>query len=120
MSNREELKALIDQLPEENLFHVEAMLRFHLSPPKPRPEIEALRRRVDEYRSQVLRRFQETRKPGTYGIGSMGSAGSFGEYKGRSFGRRSFHYWDDKALVYQSIQHLDGHEIEVVERLSVT
>ena len=65
---------------------------------------------------QVLRRFRETRKPGTLGTG--GGTGFFAEHEGVFFGRQSLQYWDDKALVYQSLQNFDHQEIEVMERLS--
>jgi hypothetical protein len=119
MPTREELKALIDQMPEDQLASVEAMLLHRLNPPKPMPEFEAMMSRSQEYRQQVMRRFQETGRSGTRGgIGSGG--GSFGGHEGRSSGRWGTHYWDDKALVEQSTQHFSGHEIEVMERLSIS
>jgi len=118
MPSREELKTLVDQLREDQLVHVEMMLRHQVNPPKPRPEFEAMRRRSQEYQQKVLRRFRETQRPGTIGTG--GGSGGFGEHEGTRFGRQGFHYWDDKALVYQSMQYLDGREIEVMERLSIS
>jgi hypothetical protein len=35
-----------------------------------------------------------------------------------AFGRQSFHYWDEQALVYQTLQSFEGQEIEIMERLS--
>jgi hypothetical protein len=120
MTSRENVKALIDQLPEDQLVRVEAMLRHHLNPPKPRPEVEAMRLRTQTYREQVMRRFRETGKPGTCGVGIMGGSGSFGEHEGMSYGRQGFNYWDGKALIHQSLQYFDGREIEVMERLSIS
>jgi hypothetical protein len=116
MVTRDELKALIDQLPEPRLEMVRQMLDHHVHPQPPRPEMEQMRRRVHEYRTQVEQRFRETRKPGT--LGAMGGGGSMGLHEGTPFGRQSFSYWDDKALVYQSLQNFDRQEIEVMERLS--
>lgn len=121
MPSREELKTLIDQLPENQLGRVEELLRHHLtSPAKPRPEIEAIRRRSQTYREQVMQRFRETRRPGTCGIGAMSGSGSFSEHEGIRFGRQGFQYWDDKALVHQSMHYFDGHELEIMERLSIS
>jgi hypothetical protein len=39
-------------------------------------------------------------------------------HEGMPFGRQGLHYWDDRALVHQSLQSFDGHEIKVMERLS--
>jgi hypothetical protein len=116
MLTREELKAMIDQLPERSLEMVRVMLEHQIHPPPPRPAIERMGQRSQEYRKQVLQRFQETRKPGTGGGG--GGTGFFGEHEGIPFGRQGFHYWDDKALVHQSLQNFDGQEIEIMERLS--
>jgi hypothetical protein len=38
--------------------------------------------------------------------------------EGVPFGRQGFQYWDDKALVHQSLHSFDGQEIEIMERLS--
>lgn len=120
MPNREVLKELIDQLPEDRLAGIETILWHHLNPPQPSPEIEAMQRRSHTYREQVLRRFQETGRPGTCGIGSMSGSGGFGEHEGMRFGRQGFQYWDNKALVHQSMHYFDGHEIEIMERLSIS
>ena len=77
-----------------------------------------MRRRSQEYRQKVLQRFRETRRPGTIGTG--GGTGGFGEHEGMRFGRQGMHYWDDKALVYQSMQYFGSREIEVMERLSIS
>jgi hypothetical protein len=63
-------------------------------------------------------RFRETRKPGT--IGAMGGGGSMGMHEGTPFGRQGFSYWDEKALVHQTVQSFDGQELEIMERLSIS
>jgi hypothetical protein len=97
MATREELKALIDQLPESRLELVRTMLDHHVHPPPPRPEIEnmpvpkigghiplpeieRMQQRSRDYSEQVLQRFRETRKPGTIRTG--GGTGFFGEHEG--------------------------------------
>jgi hypothetical protein len=92
------------------------MLEHHVHPPQPKPEIERMQRRSRDYSEQVLQRFHETRKSGTIRTG--GGTGFFGEHEGVPFGRKGLHYWDDKALVHQSVQCFDGQEIEIMERLS--
>jgi hypothetical protein len=116
MASRDELKALIDQLPENCLEMVRQMIEHEIHPPAPRPEIERMQQRSRNYRRLVEQRFRETRKPGT--IGTMGGTGFSSMHEGVPFGRQGFHYWDDKALVHQSLQSFDGQEIEVMERLS--
>jgi hypothetical protein len=116
MPTRDEVKATIDQLPEALLVHAGAMLENLLNPPPRHPEMERMRQRARNYRSLVEQRFRETRKPGT--IGGMSGGGSAGMHEGTPFGRQGFHYWDEKALVHQSLQSFDGQEIEVMERLS--
>jgi hypothetical protein len=114
MATREQLKALIDELPEPRLEAVLKMLEHHVHPPPPRPEIEQMQRRSWEYQGQVEQRFRETRKPGT--IGAMGG----GVREGTPFVRQGFSYWDEKALVHQTLQSFDGQELEIMERLSIS
>jgi hypothetical protein len=116
MPSRDDLKALIDRLPETRLEAVRKILEHHINRPAPNPEIERMQRKSHAYREQVLRQFEATRKPGTLGTG--GGGGFFGVHEGRGFGRQSFHYWDDGALVFQSLQALDGQTVELMERLS--
>lgn len=116
MSPRDDLKALIDQLPETWLEAARRMLEHHINPPTQHPQVDRMQRQSHEYRQQVLQQFRDTRKPGT--VGGMGGTAGFGSYGGTPFGRQSFHYWDDKALVFQSRQFFDGQSIEFMERLA--
>jgi hypothetical protein len=116
VATREELKELIDQLPEPRLEMARQMLERQVHPPPPHPEMEHMEHRSRRYRNQVEQRFRETRKPGT--IGGMGGTGFLSEHEGVPFGRQGFQYWDEKALVYQTLQMFDGQEIEIMERLS--
>ena len=50
----------------------------------------------------------------------MGRRGGMGIHEGTPFGRQSFSYWDEKALVQQTLQSLDGQELEIMERLSIS
>lgn len=116
MATREELKALIDRLPEPKLEAVRKMLEHHIQPPPRRPEIEQMQRRSLEYKERVEQRFRETRKSGT--IGGMSGGGIMGIHGGAPYGRHGFSYWDEKALVHQSLQLFDSQELEIMERLS--
>lgn len=117
MATRDELKALIDQLPESRLETVRNILEHNVHPPPPRPEIEQMQRRSQEYKQRIEQRFRETRKPGT--IGMIGG-GSMGMHQGTPFGRQGFSYWDEKALVHQTLQSFNGQELEIMERLSIS
>ena len=77
-----------------------------------------MQRRSQEYKERVEQRFRETRKPGT--IGGMAGGGSTGMHQGTPFGRHGFSYWDEKALVNQSLQSFNGQELEIMERLSLS
>ena len=116
MLNREELKALIDRLPEKSLDQVQRILQFHLNPPAPDPQLERTRQRNMQYRQAVQERIRLLKKPGTIEIG--GGSGFNSTHDGMPFSRQSFHYWEEKTLIHQSLQIFDGQEIEIVERLS--
>jgi hypothetical protein len=117
MSTREDIYRLVEQLPEDKFEHAERMLSFIINPPPTSPQLAELRKRGDEYKKRVEERYRETRKPGT--ISGMGGGGQFGFHPEHgSFGSHSFHYWDDKALVYQTMRHFSGQEVEQMERLS--
>ena len=62
--------------------------------------------------------FRETRKPGT--VGGGGGGGISGVHEGVPFGRHSFGFWDDGALVEQILQSFDGQEVEIMERFSIS
>ena len=118
MVSRNDLKVLIEQLPESSLDRIRQILEYHLHPPETPPEITRMQERSRSWRETVLERFRETGKPGT--IRGMGGGGSLGVHQGTPFGRQGFHYWDGNALVHQTLQFFDDHEIEVMERLSLS
>jgi|SRR5271163_1548174 len=116
MATRDELKLLIDQLPEGRLEPVMQMLSHHVNPRSPHPDMVRMHRKGQEYKKLVMQRFRETRKPGTISLGSGG--GFSGMQEGTPFGRHSFVYWDDKALVHQTLQSFDGQSVELMNRLA--
>ena len=72
MATREELKALIDQLPESRVESVRRLLEHNVNPRRPDPEMERMHRRSQEYRRLVEERFRQTQKPGTLGAMNVG------------------------------------------------
>ncbi len=119
MSTRDDIHRLVDQLPDGNLEQVQMMLSAIMNPRPTPPQVAEARARGQEWRKRVEERFRQTRKPGT--ISGMGGGGGIGFDAGRgSFGNHSFHYWDDKALVYQTIRYFSGQEFEEMERLAVS
>jgi hypothetical protein len=118
MASRDELKSLIDRMPEERLESVRSILEFNINPPPPNPKMEHMHERGQLYRKLVEQRFHETRKPGT--ISGLSGGGMTGMHKGTPFGRNGFHYWDGDALVQQTLQFFNGQEIEIMERLSMS
>jgi hypothetical protein len=118
MATREEVKALIDQVPEPQLEAVRMMLDRRIHPIPPRPEMERMRRRGEEYKRLVEQRFHETRRPGT--ISGLGGSGFRDMHDGVPFGSHGSHYWDGDALVHQTLQTFHNHEIETMQRLSIS
>lgn len=116
MSIRDEVRSLLDELPEGKLRTVRAFLDGQLRPRPVRAEHLQVRDQAQKFRMLVEQRFQETRKPGT--ISAMTGGGSLFPRDGETYGRNSFHYWDDKALVHQTLQFFAGQELEIMERFS--
>ncbi|MGA9978148.1 MAG: hypothetical protein WBQ08_05900 [Candidatus Sulfotelmatobacter sp.] len=116
MSIRDEVRALFDELPEDKLQTVRAYLNGLLRPHPLRAENLRSRDQAQKFQMLVEQRFNETRKPGT--ISFMLGGGSLFPKDGESCGRHSFHYWDDKALVHQTLQFFAGQELEIMERFS--
>ena len=66
----------------------------------------------------VERRFRETRKPGT--ISTLIGGGNVFPREGKAHSSHAFHYWDDKALVHQTLRVFEGQELEAMERISLS
>jgi hypothetical protein len=118
MAIRDELHSLLDQLPDDKLQAARPFLVGLLKSRETSPEIEQARQRTHEFKKMVERRFRETRKPGT--ISSLFGGGHIFPRQGKGFSNHAFHYWDHEALVYQSLNVFDGHELEAVERISLS
>jgi hypothetical protein len=118
MATREELKALIDQLPESRIDSVKKLLEHNVNPRRPDPEMERMHRKSQEYRRLVQERFRQTQKPGT--LGTMNVGGVSFMHEGVGYADQSFDYWDGKARVIQTLHQFDGCAIEVMQRLSIS
>jgi hypothetical protein len=132
MPSREELKALIDQIPEDQLDRTASSLRRCMTPlppplpPPPNswirpapPELAAIMRRVEAHKQEVMRRFQESGK--TAAINTNMLTFQFGaSIEEVRYGGQSFHYWDENALVNQEIHYFDGRELEIMVRFSIS
>jgi hypothetical protein len=89
-----------------------------LRPRTPSPEIEHARQLTHQYKTMVEQRFRETRRPGT--ISTLVGGGSVFPREGKEYSNHAFHYWDDKALVHQTLRVFEGQELEVMERISLS
>lgn len=116
MAIRDEIHSLVDQLPEDQLQNARPFLAGLLRPRAPSREVEHARQLTHQYKKMVEQRFRETRKPGT--ISTLVGGGNMFPREGKEYGNHSFHYWDDKALVHQTLRIFEGQELEIMERMS--
>jgi len=122
MSSHEDLHRLVDQLPEEKVESVRVLLSSVLHPKPRHPQYDGLHARAQEYRKRVEEKFKETKKSGTIcGIGGGGGGGFSSVTKdGSAYSSHSFHYWDNKAIVFQTMRYFSGQQFEQMERLAVS
>ena len=113
MGSHEELKVFIDHLPEARLEPVRMMLE-QVHPRLPRPELDRIRRRGEEYQRLVEQRFRDTGRPGT--VSGFRGAGFGDVHDGVPIGSHGFHYWDGDALVNQTLQSFSGRQTEIMQR----
>ena len=118
MAIRDELHSLLDQLPEHQLRNARPFLAGLLRPPTPSPEIEHARQLTNQYKKMVEQRFRESRKPGT--ISGLVGGGNVFPREGKAHSNHAFQYWDDKALVHQTLRVFEGQELESMERISLS
>ena len=124
MATREELKALIDQIPDGQLDSVNANLNYILHPPAPNPRVEQFKQRSEEFRKQLperLKQLQAGNNPnGISGFIGGGGAGAIGIERQAAYGRYS-HSWqeDTTHVTHWMILHA-GHEMDIIERLKIS
>jgi hypothetical protein len=113
MHTREQLKALIDTIPDDRVESVYRIIDLNLrNPSRARMEVEAMR----AFRAKNRARFIE-RMGGTSRL--IGSDGSGGITDGLGSGHFTNHFRDGRSLVTQTLHFLEGREIEEVVTLTL-
>jgi hypothetical protein len=124
MSTREDLKALIDQLPEEKLDLAGLSLDSILNPPVPNPRIEQFRQRSEEFQKQLPERLKQLQAGGdpsvVRGFSMAGGHGGLGSEPRQAYGQHSYSWQEERARVTHRLILHAGHEIDIVERLEIT
>jgi hypothetical protein len=124
MTTREELKALIDQLPEEKLNLAGLSLQSILHPPVPNPRIEQFKQRSEEFQKQLPERLKQLQAGGdpsvVRGFGMVGGTGGLGSERRQAYGQYSYSWQEERAHVTHRLILHAGHEIDIVERLEIT
>src|SRR5439155_19416128 len=77
-------------------------------PPAPPPNVQEMRKRMEERRLEMMRR----QKPGT--IAGFTGSGGYDPSKGTE--SSTFNYWDGDTFVQETLRNHKGHELKVVER----
>jgi hypothetical protein len=123
MATREELKALIDQLPEEKLDLAGLRLESILHPPVPNPRIEQFKQRSEEFHKQLPERLKQLQAGGdpsvVRGFGMVGGTWGLGSERRQAYGQYSYSWQEERAHVTHRLVLHAGHEIDIVERLEV-
>jgi len=123
MAPRDELKSLIDQIPEDKLKSVRMNLESILHPRPSNPVIEKMERRSEEIRKQLperLKQLQAGNRPGmSFGfIGGDSFAAGPAPHKGSG---ECAHTWrEGRAHVKHKLLFHEDREIDIVERLEIT
>jgi hypothetical protein len=123
MASRDELKTLIDQMPEEKLDLVRMNLESILHPPAPNPLVEKIMRRSEEFQKQLperLKQLQAGNPPdsirGFHGGGGFGS----GPPPMKGNGDCSYSWQEGRVVVRHRFVLHENHEMDFVERLQLT
>jgi len=110
MPTRQELHALVDTLPEGAIEAAHRILSgMQVWPPAPPPNVQEMRKRMEERRLEMMRR----QKPGT--IAGFTGSGGYDPSKGTE--SSTFNYWDGDTFVQETLRNHKGHELKVVERI---
>jgi hypothetical protein len=116
MPSREDVRTLVDSLPEGALeAAVRALSQLQVWPPAPPPGVEEWRKRsrewMEERRTQVMQR----QRPST--ISGFGGGGGYNPDTGAaSYG---FSHWDGDTFITETLRRHKGHEFTVIERVRV-
>jgi len=116
MASRENLRELIDKVPEAALEAAERFLRNIQSwPPKPPIEVEKMRKRVEQ-RITRLREESTARQAGGLITSHITSTHFMFDGDGAALGSTS----DGETLVNMEIRIFHGHRLELEERLRLS
>jgi hypothetical protein len=123
MPTRDDLKALIDQMPPEKLDLVRMNLESLLHPPAPNAKVEKAIKRSEEFTKQLperLKQLQAGCKPET--IRGFSGGGAFGNGPGFRGGQGhvAYSWWEDITHVTHRFVLHAGRELDIVERLQLT
>lgn len=124
MASRDQLKVLIDKLPDDKLDHVGMSLESILYPPVPNPRVEQFRRRSEEFQKQLPERLKQLQAGGdpsvVRGFGMAGGSGSLGSERREAYGQYRYSWQEERAHVTHRLILHAGREIDIVERLEIT
>ena len=113
MPTREELKSLIDQMPEAKFELVRVNLESILNPPRPDPRMEKMQRLSEEFRAQLPERLEQLQAGNSPEI----PRGFYGFGTGTGF---SYSWQENRTHVTHKSQLYGGHVIDIVDRLEVS
>jgi hypothetical protein len=114
MASRDEVKALIDQLPD-NLNPARMNLESALHPPVPSPKVEQIMRRSEEFQKQ-LNSCKPDADPRRY-AGFMLGRVRLRVGDARRPGEHAYSWWENITYVTHRMMLHAGRELDIVERL---
>lgn len=122
MASRDDLKTLIDQMPEEQLDLARMSLESILHPPALNPMVEKMMRRSEELRSQLperLKQLQAGNPPGSI-RGFLGGGGfGSGSLPRKGNGEHALSWQEGRAHIRHRLVLHEDHEMDFVERLEL-
>lgn len=123
MSDRNDLIALIDQLPDDKLSLVLLGVEQILHPPMLDPRIEQIMRRSEEFSRELperLKQLQAGCKPESIRGFHMG--GGFGSGPGMRGGQgeHSYGWWEGITYVTHKMILHAGRELDIIDRIQLT
>jgi len=120
---RDEIKGLLDEFSEDELFSAEMYLMVILqqrnSPQRDDALLSHFNTRAEQFRVSVEHRWHNTRKRGT--ISGLGGGGSLRfDQLGQVNGEFAYQYSDGKSLVLEKLRVFVNQEVQSTERFSIS
>jgi len=114
MATREELRQLVESLPEGAIDAAhQTLTRLQIWPPPPPPGRDEALERFRQNRERAHERMMARMNPGEARVGG----GTFSSAPGKKRGRQSFGYHDGGDEVHETNVFYDGFEFTVIERI---